>query len=289
MPHRMEPTIPDLEPLRGRAGEVVRLASDLGRHLHPATLDAVAELLRTINCYYSNLIEGHDTHPIQIERALQADYSEDPAMRDLQLEARAHIEVQRLIEGRLAAEPELNVCGPEFLGWVHGKFYEDLPGSLRVVRHPSGDREETVEAGKLRRFTVRVGRHIAPPPDDLEMLLARFAGIYDPARSRDQLERALVVLGAAHHRLLWIHPFGDGNGRVTRLMTDAYLRRAGLGGHGLWTVSRGLARDRNRYREVLAGADQPRWDDYDGRGSLSLRGLNEFCRFFLDVCADQIS
>lgn len=289
MLHEMEPLVPALDHLRDRAGEVVLRAGELGRHLHPVALDAVAELLRTINCYYTNLIEGHDTHPIDIERALQCDYASNPRLRDLQIEAGAHIRVQRLIEERLVAEPGLNVCAPGFLRCVHREFYKELPAALRVVRHSTGDREEVIEPGELRSFGVRVGRHVAPPPAALDGLLARFASVYDPASRSADPQRALVLLGAAHHRLLWIHPFGDGNGRVTRLMTDAYLRRIGLGGHGLWTVSRGLARARTRYREALANADQPRWNDYDGRGPLSARGLAEFCAFFLDVCADQIT
>jgi len=36
---------------------------------------ALADLVCAMNCYYSNLIEGHDTHPIDIERALKNDYS----------------------------------------------------------------------------------------------------------------------------------------------------------------------------------------------------------------------
>ena len=51
-----------------------------------------------MNCYYSNLIEGHDTHPIDIERALKGDYSDDAKKRDLQLEAKAHIAVQQWID-----------------------------------------------------------------------------------------------------------------------------------------------------------------------------------------------
>jgi hypothetical protein len=55
-----------------------------------------------MNCYYSNLIEGHRTHPIEIERALAQAFSIDPRQRELQLEAKAHIEVQREItSGRL--------------------------------------------------------------------------------------------------------------------------------------------------------------------------------------------
>jgi Fic family protein len=51
-----------------------------------------------MNCYYSNLIEGHDTHPRDIDRALHKDYSTEPRKRALQLEAVAHIEVQKAID-----------------------------------------------------------------------------------------------------------------------------------------------------------------------------------------------
>lgn len=302
----VEPLLLDIATLEGPARSIASAAGDLGRHLHPATLRAVAELLRTINCYYSNLIEGHDTHPISIERAMREEFSPDRATRNLQLEARAHIEVQRLVESRLAAKPATNVCSTDFLRFLHREFYERLPDELRIVRHPRGDREETVIPGELRRHDVRVGDHVAPPVERLEPLLARFAEVYDPARfavpssARDrpgvspppgEIEQwhALAVLGAAHHRVLWIHPFGDGNGRVARLMTDAYLQRAGVGGHGLWTVSRGLARTHLQYRQALATADQARLHDLDGRGARSARGLDQFCRYFLDVCADQVA
>ncbi len=282
----MEPLISTDLSLLGEARQVAASAERIGANLHPATLAAVADLLRTVNCYYSNLIEGHDTHPISIERAMRAEYAPQTAARNLQLEAIAHIDVQRLVEARIMDEPSLNICSAEFLRWIHREFYARLPEALRVVRDPETGREEAVIPGEFRHFDVRVGHHIPSPPDDLPALLSRFSEVYDPARH--DTNAALALLGAAHHRLLWIHPFGDGNGRVTRLMTDAYLRRAGAGGHGLWTASRGLARRRDEYKSRLAAADAPRWDDYDGGGALSLRALTDFCRFFLDICADQI-
>lgn len=57
--------------------------------------EALADLVRAMNCYCSNLIEGHDTHPIDIERAMRNDYSSDPKKRKLQLEAKAYIAVQK--------------------------------------------------------------------------------------------------------------------------------------------------------------------------------------------------
>ena len=81
-------------------------------------------LVRAMNCYYSNLIEGHDTHPIDIERALKNDYSNDPRKRDLQLEAKAHIEVQQWIDaGGLAGRP-VSLAG---IKEIHHRFCDIFP------------------------------------------------------------------------------------------------------------------------------------------------------------------
>jgi Fic family protein len=118
-------------------------------------------------------------------------------------------------------------------------------------------------------------------------MLDHFARTYaaKDVRATDQL----VALAAAHHRLAWIHPFADGNGRVTRLYSHAWLVKAGVDAFGLWTLSRGLARHRSQYFAALSAADQKRWNDLDGRGNLSDRALSEFCLFSLKTMADQIS
>lgn len=289
MPVRdMEPVIPDLALLRADAAQIVELSAELGRHVHPAALEAIAELLQTINCYFSNLIEGHDTHPIAIEEALSGDYSRDRVKRNLQIEATAHIGVQRLIRDRLIAEPEINVCSEAFIRWIHKEFYERVPDEMRVVTNPEKNRAEEVVPGALRTFHVKVGHHVAPPSEDLNDLLLHFSVSYDPSRFGRSQSDALAVLGAAHHRLLWIHPFADGNGRVTRLMTDAFIQRCRIRGHGLWTVSRGLSLARDSYKLTLARADDERWNDLDGRGARSARALDEFCQFFLAICRDQV-
>src|SRR5207237_1615226 len=78
--------------------DIAARSAGFRRSLPEQVLTALADLVRAMNCYYSNLIEGHDTHPVDIERALRNDYSGDAQKRDLQLEARAHITVQRWID-----------------------------------------------------------------------------------------------------------------------------------------------------------------------------------------------
>src|SRR5262249_4823092 len=114
----------------------------------------------------------------------------------------------------------------------------------------------------------------------------RFSEIYRPSRL-DQVQR-MIAAAASHHRLTWIHPFLDGNGRVARLFTHAYFAYTRVNARGLWTLSRGLARNRAEYMQRLAFADLPRMGDLDGRGNLSEKALVEFSSFFLSVAIDQI-
>ena len=68
--------------------ELAQKSAGFRRSLPESLLGSLADLVRAMNCYYSNLIEGHDTHPVDIERALKNDYSKDAHKRDLQLEAK---------------------------------------------------------------------------------------------------------------------------------------------------------------------------------------------------------
>lgn len=280
----MEPLLPeeaagDIEDL---AIDLVARANGLAGTLHPVMRDSLGQLVRAMNCYYSNLIEGHNTHPIDIERALSGDYAAEPEKRDLQLEARAHIEVQALIDAGAAPGP---VVSDPFIKWVHREFCARLPDSLLKASDPDSGAVVMVEPGAFRRDHVRVGRHIAPAPDDLDAFMARFVEGYTSKHlSRF---RKVIAVGAAHHRLLWIHPFADGNGRVARLFAYAWLRELGVGS-SLWSVARGLARRNQDYKTALQAADEPRRGDLDGRGNLTSSGLTAFCRFFLEICLDQV-
>ena len=101
----------------------------------------------------------------------------------------------------------------------------------------------------------------------------------------------IVAMAAAHHRLNYIHPFVDGNGRVSRLMSHAMALLAGIGAHGLWAISRGLARgldDAGEYKRMMDAADAPRRGDLDGRGNLSQEALIEFVTWFCRVALDQL-
>jgi Fic family protein len=281
---RMEPMLPALgtRELEDLAMELAKKGSALAASLHPLVRQSIAELVRSMNCYYSNLIEGHDTHPRDIDRVLAGDLASDPRQRDLQLEAKAHIEVQRLIDAGHA--PALKPT-QEFLCWVHREFCSRLPDTLLQTGNPDTGEQLQVIPGQFRQTSVAVGRHVPPRADSLDRFMQRFEEAYDPARL-SQVQR-VIAIAASHHRLAWIHPFLDGNGRVARLFSHAWLLETGIGS-GLWSISRGLARNVDEYKARLMAADAPRKGDLDGRGNLSHEELVNFCRFFLKSALDQI-
>ncbi|MFZ2509174.1 MAG: Fic family protein [Steroidobacteraceae bacterium] len=281
-----------MEPLRLAEGsehrtELTELAVDLAarsagfrRSLPEGVVGALANLVRAMNCYYSNLIEGHNTHPVDIERAMRSDYSSEPRKRNLQLEARAHVSVQQWIDAGALKGRAMSRDG---ICEIHRRFGELLPDELLWIEDPDTHERIRVEPGVLRTRDVKVGRHVAVSSGAVPRFLVRFEEAYS------ELGRAELILAAAaaHHRLLWIHPFLDGNGRVARLMSHAMYLGA-LDSGGIWSIARGLARQERAYKDQLIACDQPRQGEMDGRGSLSERALTDFSHFFLEVCIDQV-
>jgi Fic family protein len=282
----MEPMLPEESDrvLADLAVDLVEQVASLNALIKPNLTHSIGQLVRSMNCYYSNLIEDHNTHPQDIERALAEDFSTEPHKRVLQLEAKAHIEVQAMIDAHQA--PPVGIASAAYLRWIHQAFCHRLPPELLRVVNPQTGETLTIVPGEFRDRGVKVGQHIPVQATKILTFLTRFEQVYTPSNLAKY--RQVIAVAAAHHRLLWIHPFFDGNGRVARLFAHAYLTHIGIGS-SLWSVSRGLARQSQRYKQLLMGADQQRWNDLDGRGNLSARALRDFCQFFLETCIDQVS
>ncbi|HWA20193.1 MAG TPA: Fic family protein [Devosia sp.] len=288
------------------------VSASLGSALKPQTAASLRALVRIMNSYYSNLIEGHHTRPRDIERALAATsqtsvrrsetsprdiertlvggLDKDRVRRNLQLEAAAHVRVQEEVD-RLALQDALpEPASPDFIQWLHRTFYAKAPAEMLSVS--GGGKTSQMVPGAWRSTSeqdVAVGRHIPPSSDRIPDFMAYFAERYRTARMGRSAR--IIAIAAAHHRLNYIHPFPDGNGRVSRLMSHAFAYKAEVAANGLWSVSRGLARgleSRREYKSMMDHADTPRQGDLDGRGNLSEAALSDFVLWFLKTCVDQV-
>lgn len=280
-PHQFEPPLPS----EARQHDLLAKAHDLAMAATSLAGQPIAGelrgLLRAMNSYYTNRIEGQHTRPAELEQALRKDFSSDAALAARQRLALAHIDAE--------AELEARYIGPDGAAALYSHAaIVDLHRTL-FARLPTDDLHtgegEPIVPGQIRQRDVSVGRHIAPAASSIDAFIARWAEVYRGVRRG---EASLVAMAAAHQRLGWIHPFIDGNGRVMRLHTHALLNALGYTG-GVWSPLRGFARSADRYYALLAAADEPRRGDLDGRGNLSEAALVSWIDYVLDICLDQTS
>ncbi len=285
-PSQMEPLLPGdhrLAPLLEQAHDLIRQADTLSGWCQASALTGLRRLLRAMNSYYSNKIEGQHTLPVEIEQALGDQYAQDADKARRQRLALAHMATEARLEELWPQWDASRIWSPQTVQDIHQDLFARLPANDLVV--PNTQPPQTLHPGALRQQQVSVGRHAAPAAEQVPAFLARWSEGYGHVR-RGELR--LVAMAAAHHRLAWIHPFLDGNGRVARLHSHLVLSHLGLT-NGLWSPLRGFARSQETYYDRLAAADEPRAGDLDGRGNLTQRGLEEWIGYVLEVCQDQVS
>ena len=284
--NQFEPLLPSEAVRDGvleQANHLRKVATHAAIQTHPSAMAAVAPLLRKMNSYYTNRIEGQHTLPVQIDEALRQQFSGDAKTQRNQRLAIAHMNAEQWGEQAFGTQNNWRLLtSPDTITKLHYALFDQLPQQDLV-----DDNGVTLIAGALRHQEVTVGSHTAPAAASIPLFLQRFDEFY--SKTRDG-ELAIVAVAAMHHRLAWIHPFADGNGRVARLHSHLLLHYMELS-NGAWSPLRGLARSQSDsqfdYYAALANADAPRQGDLDGRGNLSEKSLVAFIQYFLDVCIDQ--
>lgn len=281
--HYVDPVLPEQLPLSiiEKADALPAKVAFLDGILAPETGARLARLLQITNSYYSNMIEGQYTELADMQRAQNAPRRERQQLQDLAVK---HMEVQLLLERATRISPRVfsQMFDTRLLRAVHSRLFAGA--SEEALRLSDG---RIMVPGQLRAQSneeVRVGNHEAPAASAVGAILSHLQTSF--GRNRDA-RRQLISALAYHHRLAWTHPFLDGNGRVTRMMTHLQLFQLGLRPH-LWSLSRGLARRHEDYYRVLAMADRPREGDLDGRGQMSQKHYFAFIEFMLDACHDQV-
>ena len=283
----LSPALPErrLGELKDLAHEVAVTSSALEGQIADSTAKALGDCLRYLNSYYSNLIEGHKTSILEIEDALNKRFAQDEEKRYAQELCAAHVVAERKLMRDIFSDPPGNVCSLSFVGRIHQMFYESLPEKHQYTHSQGGFTRYHVNPGQLRDGNVSLddGKSVHDP--DASMVPEKYRGfevVFDPGNFHG--DERLIAVAASHHRLTWLHPFRDGNGRVSRLFSGLYLARIGINRSNLWSLSRGFSRDKQWYMINLRSADSPNAD---------LTGFDQdffadYCMYFLETCLDQI-
>lgn len=268
------PAEPLLAPLLEQAHDLQQAAQRLAGVGVPAEL---RRLLRAMNAHDSLTMQGLQVSPLEVERALRSGDAPGDRLDALdgagawrQRRVVAHMDTEAALEARWSGWSCQRIWSAQMVRDIHQDLFARLPELDLVL--PTG---HAMVPGALRRRAAGVALHAAPAPAAVPALLARWSAVYGGVR-RGELQ--LVAVAASHHRLAWIHPFPDGNGRVARLHTHLALGALGLT-QGLWSPLRGFARGDQAYRAQLAAADA------DGSG----QALAAWVAYLLALCRDQVA
>jgi Fic family protein len=177
-------------------------------------------------------------------------------------------EVQKLIEGQLNLPPSKKYLGQEIdniitaCNQIAERVLTSSDTSLcveeiknynkQVLNHLATD-EDTLP-GQIRQHKVGVGRYRGAPPEDLEYLVGKLCEWLNTGFDQNTLGKMpLYILKAivAHVYLAWIHPFGDGNGRVARLVEFQILLSAGVPTTAAHLLSNHYNQTRTEYYRML--------------------------------------
>ena len=110
-----------------------------------------------------------------------------------------------------------------------------------------GDEPMQVVSGRLDRPTVHFE---APPRKGLEHALDDFLEWFETSRNQPELD-PLVRAGVAHFWFVTLHPFDDGNGRLTRTITDLALAQGEHQAIRFYAMSASILEDRAGYYQAL--------------------------------------
>ncbi|QLA13837.1 Fic family protein [Desulfolutivibrio sulfodismutans DSM 3696] len=288
-PRPLSPILPGRDTigvLKDMAQEVATSSAALEGGIAIETARGLGDRLRLLNSYYSNLIEGHKTTLPEIERALARDFVEAPGRRYAQELCAAHVMVERELMDELQSHPYLHVCTAEYIKGIHRRIYGHLPDAHQYTHHSGGFTDIAVSPGELRDMDVSVDGRTphGPPASELPNLMEAFAEAFAPHVFHG--DERLIAAAVSHHRLTWLHPFRDGNGRLARLHTGIYLVRGKVNQANLWSLARGFSRNKIGYMINLQATDSPGRPDNDNFFDEPLTA--DFCRFFFEICLDQI-
>lgn len=268
--------------LKDAVDELLQLDAALIENIPEPLRIPMIHLQRQVSAYFSNRIEGNSAAPADVLRT-----QDDPAGGDIALdllEIRSHIEAQI----SLSTDPinATAISNRASIARMHRELYRGVSEKHLLINVDTGGHPIPLVPGEIRTREVRVGHHIPPAAEKIRSYLTWFENAY----RLDRLHGLAPLLAAAgaHHRLLWLHPFIDGNGRTGRLFTDEYLKAGGLKGYGLWSMSRGFGQDTDAYYSALKAADHVRKGDLDGRGELSDSDLLKFTEYFITTALEQV-
>ncbi|MBP8850632.1 MAG: Fic family protein [Breznakibacter sp.] len=214
----------------------------LGGSTHPKVFFQLKHIFHTLESIGSARIEGNNT--------TIAEYIETK-LSDNKVVPSSIKEIQNIEKAMAFIEENVNdyPINRAFLSEMHKQIVDGL--------QPPPDGEGDSTPGEYRKINLRINKSSHKPPECL-LIDDYMTELLDFVNKEDSPKYDLLKIAIAHHRFVWIHPFGNGNGRTVRLFTYAMLVKAGFNVNvgRIINPTAVFCSNRNDYYKYLSEADK---------------------------------
>lgn len=229
-------------------GRLMGMSSSVGSSLSAQSeLDALLQ-----NIVTSSAIEGEQLNVGSVRSSLARRLGLEQVEGD-RVSQRSEGLAQLMLDATQSFADQLTM--ERLLKW-HGWLFPDqamefVPRGIRVGTL-RGDEPMQVVSGRLDRPTIHFE---APPRLGLELQLDTFLDWFEVSRTQTDLD-PLLRAGIAHFWFVTLHPFDDGNGRLTRTLTDLALAQGEAQAIRFYAMSASILEDRSGYYRVLENSQK---------------------------------
>jgi len=232
----------------------------LGGTTHPHVFFQLKSIFQTLESIGSARIEGNNT---TISEFIETKLEDREYINEQIQEIRNIEECINFIDDNIN-----NIqLGRMFISEIHKMIVEGL------TPPPSGEGDKT--PGHYRNYSVEIKGANHKPPETQQQIESYMQELFDFLNKNHSPKYDLLKMALAHHRFMWIHPFGNGNGRVGRLFTYALLVKAGFNVHvgRILNPTAVFCNDRDKYYQYLSGADTGHDEELEKWCTYVLEGL----------------
>lgn len=236
----------------------------LGGSTNPQVFFQLKHLFHTLESIGSARIEGNNTTIAEyIETKLDSGDTEKNKSHSI-IEIQNIEKAMEFIESTIQDYP----INKAFVSELHKIIVKDLP--------PPPNGEGDLTPGSYRNKNIKISNSLHLPPDSF-LVDTYMDDLFSFINSEDSSKYDLLKSAIAHHRFVWIHPFGNGNGRTVRLFTYAMLIKNGFNVNvdRIINPTAVFCSNRNGYYDNLSKADSGSDNDVLEWCEYVLKGLKE--------------
>ncbi len=209
---------------------------------HPKVFFQLKHIFHTLESIGSARIEGNNTTIVEyIETKLSESNKVLPSIKEIQN-----------IEKAMAFIEDNGIDYP-----INRAFLSEMHKIIVDGLLPPPDGEGDATPGEYRKINLKINKSSHKPPEWLRVV-DYMDELFDFVNKGDSPKYDLLKAAIAHHRFVWIHPFGNGNGRTVRLFTYAMLVKAGFNVNvgRIINPTAVFCSNRNDYYNYLSEADK---------------------------------